>query len=127
VRELTRWIGLGRLMAFDILIRNADRHPGNLLTDGQDFWAIDHGRSLGLYPYDGQKSFKLISAFSDPLACANIEASAISHALTFPAGCEAQPAHEVNAHALLSAHAQPFAQAVAAQLPSLASSIKGLL
>jgi hypothetical protein len=36
VDELVQWVGLGRLIALDVLVRNADRHPGNLLTDGQD-------------------------------------------------------------------------------------------
>lgn len=127
VQELSQWIGLGRLIAFDVLVRNADRHPGNLLTDGQDYWAIDHGRTLGLYTYEGHKSFRLIAAFSDVLTCANIEASAISQALTFPTAPEAAPGAALNAQALLSAFAQPFAHAVAARLPTLASSIKGLL
>lgn len=127
VQELSQWIGLGRLIAFDVLIRNADRHPGNLLTDGQDYWAIDHGRTLGLYPYEGHKSYRLISAFSDVLTCANIEASAVSQALTFPAGAESAPSAELDAQALLTAFALPFAQAVATRLPTLASSIKGLL
>lgn len=127
VQELSQWNGLGRLIAFDVLIRNADRHPGNLLTDGQDYWAIDHGRTLGLYPYDGHKSYRLISHFSDVLTCANIEASAVSQALTFPADAEAAPTAELDAQALLSAFAYPFAQAMAARLPTLASSIKGLL
>jgi hypothetical protein len=61
------------------------------------------------------------------LTCANIEASAISQALTFPAAPEAAPGAALNAQALLSAFAQPFAHAVAARLPTLASSIKGLL
>lgn len=127
VQELSQWIGLGRLIAFDVLIRNADRHPGNLLTDGQDYWAIDHGRTLGLYPYEGHKSYRLISAFSDVLTCANIEAGAISQALTFPPGAEVTPGAELDAQALLSAFAHPFAQAVATRLPTLASTIKGLL
>jgi len=127
VDELAQWIGIGRLIALDILIRNADRHPGNLLTDGSDYWAIDHGRSLGLWPYAGHKSYRLITMYADPLTCANIEAGAVSNALTFPIGCESKSQHELNAHALLSAHAQPFAQMVACHLPSLAASIKGLL
>lgn len=127
VSELAQWLGLGRLIALDILIRNADRHPGNLLTDGQDYWAIDHGRTMDLYPYDGHKCFQLVSHFSDPLACASIEAGATSHALTFPLGCGTLAQAELQAHAVVAAYAQPFAQAVAARLPSLASSIKGLL
>ena len=127
VSALAQWFGLGRLIALDVLIRNADRHPGNLLTDGQDYWAIDHGRTMGLFPYAGHKCFKLVSHFADPLACASIEAGATSHALTFPLGCETLPQAELQAHAVVAAYAQPFAQAVATRLPSLASSIKGLL
>lgn len=127
VDELAQWFGIGRLIALDILIRNADRHPGNLLTDGQDYWAIDHGRSLGLWPYTGHRSYRLITNYADPLTCANIEAGAVSNALTFPSGCEAHARQELSSHVLLSAHANPFAQMVAGHLPNLAASIKGLL
>jgi hypothetical protein len=127
VDELVQWVGLGRLIALDVLVRNADRHPGNLLTDGQDYWAIDHGRTLDLFPYQHHKTYRVISRFSNALVCANIESSAISNALTFPTGCELPVLHEVGSHALVAAYAQGFAQAVASRLPSLASSIKGLL
>lgn len=127
VDELVQWVGLGRLIALDVLVRNADRHPGNLLTDGQDYWAIDHGRTFDLFPYQFHKTYRVISQFSNDLACANIESSAISNALTFSSGCELPAWHEVGNHALVAAYAQGFAQAVASRLPSLASSIKGLL
>ncbi len=127
VDELVQWVGLGRLIALDILVRNADRHPGNLLTDGQDYWAIDHGRTFDLFPYQCHKTYQVISEFSNPLVCANIESSAISNALTISVGCELPASHEVGNHALVASYAQGFAQAVASRLPSLASSIKGLL
>lgn len=127
VQELSQWIGLGRLIALDVLIRNADRHPGNLLTDGQDYWAIDHGRTMGLHLYQGHKSYRLISSYSDVLTCANIEASAVSQALTFPVGAESAAVAEMKTQTLVSAFAHPFAQAVASRLPTLAASIKGLL
>lgn len=127
VDELVQWVGLGRLIALDILVRNADRHPGNLLTDGQDYWAIDHGRTFDLFPYQCHQTYQVISRFSNSLVCANIESSAISHALIFPAGCELPASREVDRHALVAAYAQGFAHAVATRLPSLASSIKGLL
>lgn len=127
VDELVQWIGLGRLIALDVLVRNADRHPGNLLTDGQDYWAIDHGRTFDLFPYQFHKTYRAISQFSNDLVCANVESSAISHALTFPTGCELPALHEVGNHVLIAAYAQGFAQAVTSRLPSLASSIKGLL
>ena len=127
VDELVQWVGFGRLIALDILIRNADRHPGNLLTDGADYWAIDHGRTLDLYPYQAHKAYRLAAQFADALVCANIEAGAVSHALTFSAGCEASAGSEVAAHPLIAGFAQPFAAQVAARLPALASSIKGLL
>jgi hypothetical protein len=114
----------------DILVRNSDRHPGNLLTDGQDYWAIDHGRTLEidlLHPYKEHKTYRVIADYANPLDCANVEASAISNALTFPTGCALAAAAEMGNHALVAAFAQPFAQQVAARLPALASSIKGLL
>lgn len=130
VAELVAWIGLGRLITLDILVRNSDRHPGNLLTDGQDYWAIDHGRTLEidlLHPYKEHKTYRVIADYANPLDCANVEASAISNALTFPTGCALAVAAEMGNHALVAAFAQPFAQQVAARLPALASSIKGLL
>ena len=127
VDELVQWVGFGRLIALDVLVRNADRHPGNLLTDGEDFWAIDHGRTLGLYEYAGHKSYRLAQNFADSLTCANIEAGAISHALTFSAGCVDGPSAELGVHSITAGFARPFAEQVAGRLPTLASSIKGLL
>ena len=127
VNELVQWVGLGRLIALDVLIRNADRHPGNLLTDGLDYWAIDHGRTLDLVPYQGHKTYRLVATYADVLTCANIEAGAISNALTFPVRCESQPSAVVAAHPAVASYAKPFADLVASRMPSLASSIKGLL
>jgi hypothetical protein len=127
VDELVQWVGFGRLIALDVLVRNADRHPGNLLTDGQDYWAIDHGRTLGLFAYGGHKSYRLANAYADTLTCANIEASAVSHALTFSGASVEVPRAELAAHALVADFAEPFAEQVAGRLPTLASSIKGLL
>ena len=130
VAELVAWIGLGRLIALDILIRNSDRHPGNLLTDGQDYWAIDHGRTLEIdpsQPYKEHKTYRVIAGCANSLDCVNVEASAISNALTFPTDCALAAAAEMGNHALVAVFAQPFAQQVAARLPALASSIKGLL
>ena len=127
VDELAQWGGFGRLIALDILVRNADRHPGNLLTDGVDYWAIDHGRAMDLFPYQGHKTFRLAAAIVDALVCANIEASAISHALTFPVGCSVAVGAEIATHSLISGFAQPFAIQVANRLPGLASSVRGLL
>ena len=127
VNEMVQWVGLGRLIALDVLIRNADRHPGNLVTDGFDYWAIDHGRTLDLYPYQEHKLYQLVSAYADVLTCANIEAGAISNALTFPDSCISQPKAEGAAHPAVASYAKPFADLVAGRLPSLASSIKGLL
>ncbi|MFN9278817.1 MAG: hypothetical protein ACK6DW_03655 [Betaproteobacteria bacterium] len=127
VDELVQWVGFGRLIALDILVRNADRHPGNLLTDGADYWAIDHGRCLDLHPYQAHKAYRLAAQFADPLVCANIEAGAVSHALTFPMGCEASASSELAAYPVIAGYAKPFAAQVASRLPALASSIKGLL
>lgn len=130
VAELVAWIGLGRLIALDILVRNSDRNPENLLTDGQDYWAIDHGRTLEidpLEPYKLHKIYRVIAGHANSLDCANVEASAISNALTFPNDCTLAAAAEIGNHALVAAFAQPFAQQVSARLPALAASIKGLL
>lgn len=127
IEELVQWVGFGRLIALDVLVRNADRHPGNLLTDGQDYWAIDHGRTLGLFPYQGHKSYRLANAYADTLTCANIEASAVSHALTFSAASVDLPRAELSAHAVVAGFSKTFGEQVASRLPALASSIRGLL
>lgn len=125
--ELAQWAGFGRLIALDVLIRNGDRHPGNLLTDGVDYWAIDHGRALELQPYGYHKSYRIVQHYTDPLTCANLEASAISNALTIPADCSNFARQELLTHSLLSMYATPFADMVAKWQPTLAASLKGLL
>jgi hypothetical protein len=47
IRDLLyKWGYLKRTIIFDIWIANIDRHDGNLLFDGVDFWLIDHGYAL---------------------------------------------------------------------------------
>ncbi|MEN9671443.1 MAG: hypothetical protein RL018_1720 [Pseudomonadota bacterium] len=125
--ELAQWIGFGRLIALDVLIRNGDRHPGNLLTDGSDYWAIDHGRALDIYPYEMHKSFRIVQEHTNALTCANLEASAISHALTIPLDCSTLAERELQAHSLIARFAKPFADMITTRQPTLASSLKGLL
>lgn len=51
--KLGKWVHLQSASFFDELIFNADRHPGNLLYDGNDFHLIDHGLTLhSSYPAD---------------------------------------------------------------------------
>ena len=127
VQELVQWAGFGRLIALDILIANGDRHPGNLITDGADYWAIDHGRALNLFPYAHHKSYQLVKSQTDSLTTANLVASAISHALTFPTNCHMLAEIETTKHVITEAYAQPFAQFISSRQPSLASSIEGFL
>lgn len=44
--KLKKWVHLQSASFFDELIFNADRHPGNLLYDGEEFHLIDHGLTL---------------------------------------------------------------------------------
>ena len=127
VQELVQWAGFGRLIALDILIANGDRHPGNLITDGIDYWAIDHERALNLFPYSCHKSYQLVKSQSNSLTTASLEASAISNALTFPQNCHTLAEIETGKHAITAVYAQPFAQFIIGRQPSLASSIQGLL
>lgn len=125
--ELAQWVGFGRLIALDVLIRNGDRHPGNLLTDGVDYWAIDHRRALDLQPYINHKSFRIVQQYTDALTCANLEASAISNALTIPSDCSNLAEQELLTQALLSMYAKPFADMISKRQPTLAATMKGLL
>lgn len=46
VELLKNWVLLNKASVFDEWIANEDRHDGNLLTDGSDFWLIDHESAL---------------------------------------------------------------------------------
>lgn len=46
ISKLKKWVHLHSASFFDELIFNADRHPGNLLYDGEEFHLIDHGLTL---------------------------------------------------------------------------------
>lgn len=57
IAKLKKWVHLQSASFFDELIFNADRHPGNLLYDGNDFHLIDHGLTLHTsYPPDTSPS-----------------------------------------------------------------------
>jgi hypothetical protein len=43
---LSRWAELPKACVFDEWIANEDRHDGNILTNGLEFWLIDHGLAL---------------------------------------------------------------------------------
>ncbi len=44
--RLRAWPGLLRSVVFDQIILNTDRTASNLLTNGRDFWLIDHDQAL---------------------------------------------------------------------------------
>ncbi|RVU36222.1 hypothetical protein EOI86_13450 [Hwanghaeella grinnelliae] len=45
--EISKWVGLGWLYAFDSWVANVDRHCGNLLfANPGEVWIIDHGFSF---------------------------------------------------------------------------------
>lgn len=45
---LSRWAELPKACVFDEWIANYDRNDGNILTNGLDFWLIDHGLALNV-------------------------------------------------------------------------------
>lgn len=53
--KIKKWIFLDDAAFFDELIVNADRHKGNILYDGNDYYLIDHGLAFniinGFKPY----------------------------------------------------------------------------
>jgi hypothetical protein len=124
--ELAGWLGFGRLLALDVLLRNADRNAGNLLTDGVDWWAIDHARSLGLHPWRGHPLYGLVTQRCDAMVAAGVEASAVSNALTFGPGCHILSEQDL-VQVGLSAHAANFAGQIIARLPQLATTMSAML
>lgn len=46
VSELLNWTGFKPTAWFDEWTANNDRHTGNLLYDGTEFWLIDHGHAF---------------------------------------------------------------------------------
>lgn len=124
--ELAGWLGFGRLLALDVLMRNADRNAGNLLTDGVDWWAIDHARTLGLFSWSGHPLYRLVSQKCDAMLGAGAEASAVSNALTFAPGCHILTEQDL-IQVGLPAQAQNFANQIIARLPQLAATMSATL
>lgn len=124
--ELGSWLGFGRLLALDALLRNADRNAGNLLTDGVDWWAIDHARALGLYQWSGHALYQLVRQKCDAMVGAGVEASAISNALTFVPGCHTLAEQDLT-QVGLPTQATLFAGQIVARLPQLASTMSATL
>ena len=124
--ELAGWLGFGRLLALDVLMQNADRNAGNLLTDGVDWWAIDHARALGLVPWKGHPLYQLICQKCDAMVGAGAEASAVSNALTFAPGCHILSEQDL-VQVGLPAHAAQFAGQIIARLPQLAANMSATL
>jgi hypothetical protein len=123
--ELVAWAGFSRLVALDVLVRNADRNAGNLLTDGQHWWAIDHARSMNLFPWNGHALYRLVKAV-DPARGNGVEAGAISNALTFLPDCHTLSVEdlvEVGFHR----EAADMATQIVNRLPSLASTMGATL
>lgn len=124
--ELSGWLGFGRLLALDVLMRNADRNAGNLLTDGVDWWAIDHARTMGLFQWNGHALYRLVRQKCDAMLSAGAEASAVSNALTFTPGCHILSESDL-AYVGLSAQAQDFSGQIISRLPQLAATLSATL
>ena len=125
-QELAGWLGFGRLLALDVLMQNADRNAGNLLTDGVDWWAIDHARALGLHPWKGHPLYRLVCQSCDAMVGAGVEAAAVSNALTFAPGCHILSEQDL-VHVGLPAHAAHFAGQIIAKLPKVAATMSAML
>lgn len=124
--ELASWLGFGRLLALDVLMRNADRNAGNLLTDGSDWWVIDHARAMGLFPWNGHALFRLLSQNCDAMVVTGTEAGAVSNALTFSPDCHILSEQDL-VQVGLPAHAAQFASQIVARLPQLAATMSATL
>lgn len=124
--DLAQWAGCGRLLAFDVLIDNADRNLGNLLFDGQDYAVIDHARSLGLWP-SNQVLVKLLSLTLEPLQTANLNAAATAAALTFDQNAPIFCGSVLQSASHIAAFESAFLAYVKPRLQSLATTVSTLL
>jgi hypothetical protein len=120
---LAAWKDIGRLIAFDLLVMNTDRNTTNLLTDGADFWLIDHALSMGLAIWNGHALYRLIRDLCNPMFTTNVEAAAIAQSLTIPPGCHSLPEAELEKQPLLGALAATFGDQISRRLPTIASSV----
>lgn len=126
--ELAAWMGIGRLLAFDVLIKNADRHVGNLLIDGADFVAIDHARSLDAFLYDNvQPIFQLMQGCLTGQEVQAVRLKSVSASLTFPAGCHSLPMADLNAYSLTSPFAANFESLITTRLSGISSTVNSNL
>lgn len=126
VSDLASWTGCGRLVAFDLLIDNADRHPGNLLFDGQDYTLIDHARTLGIYS-SNQKLVGLLDKFLKDLNRATLNASVTSAALTFNAVAPIVSGDHILTATQVAAFRDRFVKFVETKLPTIAATGANLL
>lgn len=126
--DLAGWVGIGRLLAFDVLVKNADRHVGNLLTDGADFMVIDHARSLDAFPYKNmQPIFKMMNSFLDSGEVQSVRQKAISASLTFPSGCHILPTADLSNHFLTLPFGPDFETLITNRLVSISSTVNSNL
>ena len=126
--ELASWVNVGRLLAFDVLIQNPDRNPGNLLLDGNDFVLIDHAQSMSIRPYPNtQKIFQIMKACLDSADIQQVRQKAVAAALTFPSGCNTLPSADLAAHALISPFAPNFDTSITNRLSLISSTVNSNL
>ena len=126
--ELAGWMGIGRLLAFDVLIKNADRNVGNLLLDGSDFVLIDHARSLDAFPYpDTQKIFQLMKLSLNASDLQAARTKAIGAALTFNGLCATLPSAELDSHTLTTPFAPNFEVLIRNRLTSISTTVNSNL
>lgn len=113
---LASWPQTGAVIAADEAIHNVDRHIGQVLWDGGDPVWVDHDQSLGVA--DLPDANKLAALLGLCGLHSQVQASAVSHALTF-SNNEILDAAESAAEA----SAYQFSQFVANRLPLLASRV----
>lgn len=78
---LSAWSQVGHVIAFDELIANGDRNPGNVLWNGSVFNIIDHERSLGNQPKQSNRLALFATANFNASLVAGIGSAATASAM----------------------------------------------
>lgn len=118
--NLSKWPSIGKLLSFDVLIKNADRNLGNLLTDGIDHWVIDHARAMDTCPYPNVQA--IFTEMKQTLNANEIQAirvKAISAALTYSPGCHTLSVTDLAAEPAIAPFAPNFDLLIAGRLQTL--------
>lgn len=126
--QLAKWTGVGQLLAFDVLVKNADRNPGNLLTDGTDYWLIDHARTMDAFVYSNvHKVFEIMKGTLSAADQLLVRQKAVGASLTYGPGCHTLSLAEIAAKPVVSPFAPQFDALIAARLTNLSTTVNSTL